>query len=294
MRHQGSRAVQTLAVLSLTLWTTCGDGDGSAGPAPDESVEFTDLRAERITATSAMVRFNTSRLTTCEAQYGVVESALDRVSTDPMMGTARALEHNVPLEGLAPGTTYYYRARATDEEGDTFLSDLGQFTTLSLDEIPEPGSLVDPAGLVNVATLASGSSVISVSSNFGGGSIASVWGANSAFDGDMASEWATNGDGDDAFIEVDFGRERTITRFGFRSRKMADGSSVITSLRLLISTDAASTALVKGPFETPDPDQTYLYDFAAPVTARRIRLEAVTTTGGNTGAKEIQFFGPVD
>ena len=72
MRHHGSRAVQTLAVLSLILWTACGDGDGSAGPAPDESIEFTDLRAEGITATSAMVRFNTSRLTTCEAQYGVV------------------------------------------------------------------------------------------------------------------------------------------------------------------------------------------------------------------------------
>lgn len=294
MRHHGSRAVQTLAVLSLTLWTACGEGDGSVGPAREGSVEFTDLRAEGITATSAMVRFNTSRLTTCEAQYGVVESALDGVSTDIMMGAPMALEHNVSLEGLVPGTTYFYRARATDGEGDTFLSDLRQLTTLSLDEIPEAGSLVDPAGLVNLGALAQGSNVVAVSSNFGGGTMASVWGANSAFDGDMASEWASNGDGDNAFIEVDFGRERTIARFAFRSRKMADGSSIITSLRLLISTGGASTALVKGPFETPDPDQTYLFDFAAPVTARRIRLEALTTTGGNTGAKEIQFFGPGD
>lgn len=293
MRHC-SGAAPTLTSLALILWTACGNGDGSAGPASEESVEFTDLRAEDITATSAMVRFNTSLPTTCEAQFGLAESALDQVATDPMMGDAMALEHGVPLEGLAPATTYYYRAQATDEAGHTFLSDLRQFATLSLDEMPEPGSIGDPAGLVNVGTLAEGSSVVAVSSNFGGGMISSTWGGDKAFDGDMASEWSTNGDGDNAFIEVDFGRQRTLSRFGFRSRKMADGSSIITSLRLIISSGDASASLVKGPFQTPDPDQTYLFDFAAPVTARRIRLEAVTTTGGNTGAKEIQFFGPGD
>ena len=48
-----------------------------------------------------------------------------------------------------------------------------------------------------------------------------------------------------------------------------------------------------GPFDTPDPDQLYTFTFTSSVTARSARIEAVQTTGGNTGAKEIQFFGTV-
>jgi hypothetical protein len=44
-----------------------------------------------------------------------------------------------------------------------------------------------------------------------------------------------------------------------------------------------------GPFEAPDPGQSYTYDLDE-VTARRIRIEAVETTSGNTGAREIQLF----
>ena len=109
---------------------------------------------------------------------------------------------------------------------------------------------------------------------------------HNAFDDQMGTEWATDGDGDAAALTIDFGRERQLIRFEFRSRAMGDGSAIITSIRLVI--DAGR--LILGPFETPDPDVEYSFDFEAPVTARTVRVEAVTSTGGNTGAREIRFY----
>jgi hypothetical protein len=106
-------------------------------------------------------------------------------------------------------------------------------------------------------------------------------------DGQLSTEWATHGDGDNAWIAFDFGRQRQITRFEFRSRRMADGSSIITSVQLTFSDD-----VVLGPFSTPDPDVVYGFDFETAVVSRSVRVDAVTTTGGNTGAREIRFLGP--
>lgn len=67
---------------------------------------------------------------------------------------------------------------------------------------------------------------------------------------------------------------------------MSNGSAIITSIRLVID----DGRLILGPFETPDPDVEYSFDFEAPVTACTVRVEAVTSTGGNTGTREIRFY----
>ncbi|MBW2686830.1 MAG: hypothetical protein JRE19_13075, partial [Deltaproteobacteria bacterium] len=77
---------------------------------------------------------------------------------------------------------------------------------------------------------------------------------------------------------------RDIEAFGFRSRKMTDGTSIITSVQIIFDGDT-----MMGPFATPDPDQRYTFEIA-PTRAQRVRVEAVTTTGGNSGVKEIEFF----
>ena len=138
---------------------------------------------------------------------------------------------------------------------------------------------------VYVALLSNGTTVTEVSSNFGNGDNDSSWGAHKALDGLMSTEWSSHGDGDKAFMALDFGRKHTITRFGFRSRKMSDGSSIITSVRLIF--DGNDTY---GPYETSDSDIIYAYDIVPHVDAQTVRVDAVTSTGGNTGAKEIQFF----
>ena len=58
----------------------------------------------------------------------------------------------------------------------------------------------------------------------------------------------------------------------------------MTSVQLVLEDDS-----VVGPFDTPDPAEYYVFELSPAVTAQRVRVEAVTTSGGNTGAREVQF-----
>ncbi len=65
---------------------------------------------------------------------------------------------------------------------------------------------------------------------------------------------------------------------------MTDGTSIVTRIRFVLDDET-----VVGPFDTPD--HATLYRFPIPETdARRVRFEAVASTGGNTGALEIQLY----
>ncbi len=267
-----------ILIISMSVIVSC-DSDNTSPNSTDDTaeVEFTNVRVEELTSRSAVIRFTTSQPTTCDVVYGIAEDMLDQVATDPNMLENNFLtDHDVPLEDLLPEKTYYYKARATTEDGLTYFSSIQLFTTK-----PETAD----ASYSNIALQSMGTSVTSVSSNWGNGDNDSSFGANNAIDGMMSTEWSTNGDGDEAFITLDFGQQRTISRFGFRSRKMMDGSSIITGIRLTFDGD-----MMMGPFETPDPDSLYTFDLTPPVTAQTVRVDAVSSTGGNTGAKEIQFF----
>ena len=261
------------ALLGLWAWTGFACGADPLG--------FENIRIEQITATSAVILFDTSRPTTCEIQYGPSEAELTEVAVDPNMDPANpyATAHRVPLSGLTPLATYYYRPRAIDRAGNVFTGPLGSFTTPS-DQTPDNAVLV--------SDLSGGATVADVSSNFGGGANDSSWGANRAFDGDFGTAWATHGDGDDAWVTIDLGQTRSLTLFRFQSREMTDGSSIISELELFRVEGTQETSL--GTFEVPSPKEIYTFQFAPPVSASKIRLQAVQTTGGNTGANEIQFF----
>jgi hypothetical protein len=272
-----ARRAPALAVAGILALSTLGglQGCSSDEAAAPQVVDFINVRVEDIGSTSAVVLFDTSAPTTCEVEYGLAEPNLDQRATDPSMTAGSLLStHRVPLLQLTPATVYYYRARATDGSGATFFSGVSKFTTLE----PAPADK-------NVALLASGTTITSVSSNFGGGANDSAFGANNAIDGELATEWATNGDGDGAFLELDLGQVRTLRRIAFQSRQMTDGTSIMKVIRVVVD---ASTEL--GPYDVPDPSQLYSFELATPVSARTVRLQAVQTTGGNSGAKEFQLF----
>ncbi len=250
------------------------DGAGDTGPF------FTNVRVDSESGDRAVVRFGTALETSCKASYGLVVSALDATATDPDMEPGRlVVEHQVPLENLRPLTTYWYQAHALDADGKEYVSDAGSFTTTAGDAV---------LAMTNVARASMGTTVVGVSSNWDLTGNEALFGANNVSDGDMYTEWSSNGDGDGAYVVLDFGQSRSLTHFGFRSRKMRDMTSITTSVRLVFDDGAA----VLGPFATPDPDHRYAFAFAQPITARKVRVEAVTSSGGNTGAKEIQFFVP--
>ena len=275
-QYQNRTRFLLATAAAAVLLASCG-GDSAVSPVNSAPVTFSEMRVEDIAATRAVVRFQTSRPTSCEAEFGVAADALDRSARDPDMGAGFSVDHEVAIEDLTPETLYYYRARAVDPDGESYRSDIFQFTTAAAAPSTED--------LTNVALASAGATVSDVSSNFGGASDDAQWGAESAFDDRMSTEWATDGDGDDAAITIDFGSQRTLFRFEFRSRQMADGSSIITSVRLIFD-----DGLILGPFDTSDPSQVHSFDFDEPVTARTVRVEAVASTGGNTGAREIRFF----
>jgi hypothetical protein len=252
----------------------CGS-DGST--AARDPVEFLDVRIEELAPTRAVARFQTSRPTTCEVQFGTRPDALDLTATDPNMADDElAIDHEVPLEDLRPSTAYAWRAKATDERQETYFSDVRSFET------PEA---LETGDRINIALASAGTTISGRSSNWRDGPDDGPFGALSAIDGQMATEWASDGDGDDAWIELDLGQPRELVAFGFRSRVMADGSSIVTSVELVL--DGQNRL---GPFATPEHTRVYRFGFAEARPARIVRVEVRTSTGGNTGAREVQLF----
>ncbi|MEO0324664.1 MAG: hypothetical protein AAF447_17005 [Myxococcota bacterium] len=266
----------SLALLVLTSLLGCGDASVEADGSP---IGFFEVRFEEIGPNRAVFRFDTSRPTQCEAHWGFAPDDRPNVALDPdMLEDEYAIDHQIPLEDLPAGTTIYVRAIAEDPSGFQDESDLFSFTTLPAVD-PTPGESME-----NVALMSAGARILEVSSNFGGAANDQTWGVDSAFDGRMSTEWSSYFDGDDAAVTVGFARGYELRRFGYRSRKMNDGTSIVRSVRLVFP-----DGTVMGPFATPDPDQ--YYEFAlTPTVAEEVTVEAVETTGGNTGAKEIRFF----
>ena len=117
-------------------------------------------------------------------------------------------------------------------------------------------------------TLRIGATVLEVSSEYS----PAFEGAN-AVDGDLSSEWSSNGDGDDAFITLDLGRAVDVTAVAFRTRQMNDGTAITT---FTVTVDGA----VLGPFPAgTDP-------VPLAVSARVMRFDVESSSGGNTGAVE--------
>jgi len=143
------------------------------------------------------------------------------------------------------------------------------------------------AGLTGVApsteattsrtNLSLGATVVETSSEFN----ADFAGAK-AIDGSLTTEWSSMGDGDDAHIVIDLGTVMEITGIGFRTREMSDGTSITRSYT--VSVDDADPI---GPFDAGI--GLVVSDFAA--LGQVVRIDMDTTTGGNTGAVEIEVYG---
>lgn len=236
-------------------------------------VEFYDLRVEEIGATEAVVRFETSIATSCAVEYGTAEDALTQSATDPSMDPDNpySTDHEVPLYDLLPETTWFWRAAVVEPDGTETRSEIGTFTTLAGASLP--------------AALSTDAVISGVSSNWAGGTNDSAFGADHAIDGSLATEWASDGDGDGAWISFALPEPREIDGIVIRSRQMADGTSIIE--RFTLALDEVDT----GTFDTPDPAQTYVFTFD-PVTASAARVSAAQTTGGNTGLREVWLTGP--
>lgn len=81
-----------------------------------------------ITTKKATVTWSTSRSADSKVQYGTESNKYGDVEPS---NSSQTSSHSIQLSGLNPGTTYYFKAKWTDEDGNTGTSDEKSFTTAS-------------------------------------------------------------------------------------------------------------------------------------------------------------------
>ena len=199
----------------------------------------------------------------CAVVYGT-DASFGSIAVDNDMQDGAHVDHGPLLTGLMPDTEYHYVLQGSDAAGTIYRSEVRTFRTP-----PALETGLEP----NVATAGS---VIAASSEFSG-----TFAAANAIDGDLGTEWSTDGDGDDAWIEIDLGQTRQITAVAFRTRQMTDGTAITDTFTIMID-DRFFGPFVAGPEPT-------VLDQAT--GGRIVRIDADDTTGGNTGATEIEIFG---
>ena len=255
-----------VAALCFVL-AACG-GSGGTGRVRDfGSVEVGKTHLQvAADGRSAVIRLQTNPPTVCAIAYGATGS-LGSIANDPNMGGTAISRHIVVLEDLTPNTTYRYRLTATDARGRVFQTrDLASFTT-TLSKSAATGPNV-----------AQGARVVAVSSQF-----SSDYRAANALDGDLSTEWSSHGDGNHAFITIDLGKPMAIGGVAFRTREMSDGSAITHTFVVIVDGGRRYGPFVAGNRLDARPARVSF-------RGRRLRFQVVSSTGGNTGAAEIQVF----
>ncbi|GAA4744119.1 hypothetical protein GCM10023328_27340 [Modestobacter marinus] len=267
-----SRLLRLVLVPAAVVTVVAGCADPEAPAAADQVV----LAAEEVfveqpvvvpdpSGTSATVQVATSLDMACAVVFGRDESLGDGIATDADMAGGAHREHEAVMRGLEPDTEYSYRVQGSGADGRLYRSELMTFRTAPAPDVEVPGE--------NVAL---GAEVVDVSSEFSEG-----FPASAAVDGNLGTEWSSAGDGDDASITLDLGRPVPIVGVALRSRSMSDGSSIVETFTVTV--DDGETY---GPFEAGTSGAVNATD----VTGQVLRIDAVQTTGGNTGAAEIEVY----
>ncbi len=257
-------------LLGLVLVVAaCAAPDSRSTEAAAEVFPFEDIAVAGPTvvvdasATSAVLTVTTSIDAICAVAYGVGEP-VGQIATDREMEPNGHDDHRVVITGLQPNTEYSYRLQGVGADGRLYRSQVYTFST--------PEASASPYG----PNLALGATVVEVSSEF-----SSSFGAARALDGDVGTEWSSRGDGDAAFITIDLGEPTEVGAVAFRTREMSDGSAI--TLTFTVTVDGEETY---GPFPAgPDPIEV---SFVGQV----LRFDVAESTGGNTGAVEVEVYGP--
>ena len=280
----------TIAALVFTLVVSaCGAGvtapvtpQGSESTRADLTYEVRPIeeisasgppQIVNLSSTEATLIFESSIPLACSVIYGKTTD-YGLISVDQDMEGGAHTNHHPFLLGLEPDTEYHYRLQGTAPDGTLYVSQDMTFRTPPREEEAE----------VNLASLEAGARVVAVSSNFGGAANDEQWGANSAIDGNRGTAWSSNGDGNDAFIEVALAQPARLHAVEVWTRSMSDGTAQIFAFTL--TTD---TGEVLGPFTLEDAEQAHR--FPVDVVARSLRLDVVDSSGGNTGLVEFAAYG---
>lgn len=131
-----------------------------------------------ITTKKATISWSTSRSADSKVQYGT--SSDDYGDVEPSNST-QSTSHSIQLTGLNPSTTYYYKVKWTDEDGNTGTSEEKTFTTASAPTVKD----------VSAANIGLTSAIIQFTSN-NASKVKIYYGTSTSFGG--ATEVSTSTD----------------------------------------------------------------------------------------------------
>lgn len=277
-KFKGNYRITVLVIFILTLFTAaCSPNielDSTADIHPLEEV-YTDGAPEitDISASDAILLFDSNRPLACSVIYGETNS-YGQIAVDQDMGGGAHTDHHPILTELEPDTEYHYRLQGTAADGTIYISEDRTFRT--------PPQAADTE--INLASLEAGASVAAVSSNFGDVANEETWGANSAIDGNRATAWSSDGDGNEAFIEIRLARTARLHAVEVWTRTMSNNTAQVYSFTL--TTDSGE---VLGPFKLDDAEQSYRFELD--VITSSLRLDVADSNGGNTGIIEFSAYG---
>ena len=256
------------------LIAACGGSGGAVRPFSEvQGTEFV-FEADPTNPSRAIFRMETTEPMICAIVWGETESLGNFNNSLAMNGTG-IVRHDVFLPGAEPGVEYFYKVQGSTVDGTLYESELATFV------IPETES--DGGGDEDMArgdNLSLMGAVVDTSSEF-----SDAWAGTMAIDGDTTTEWATAGDGDDAYIVIDLGSAADISGVEFLTRSMADGTA--TTTEYTVTVDSGD---VLGPFPAGNLADPLLTELVP--TGQIFRFDIVNSTGGNTGAVEIRVFAP--
>lgn len=274
----------TLMLIAAACSST-PDNSGSGGIRDFSEIQSSDFEFTVDANGVAKMTVTTSAEAACSIAWGATDE-LGFLHTDLDMSGGAHNQHEVILVGAEPGKTYSFRVQGATPDGTLLQSALSTFT---LPDLPEgadnatgggDGMGADDVMAVHGVNLAESVTVVAVSSEF-----SSSWAGANAIDGDMSTEWATAGSGDDAFIEIDLGSPQQVVGVEFITRTMSDGTA--TTTEYTVTVDGGETF---GPFSAGDPADNRFAE--AVFEGQILRFEVVASTGGNTGAIEVRAFAP--
>ena len=225
--HRPQRWFAFGIVLALTTAIVACGGTPAADIA---EILVTGPDVVDITATSATVLAETKVDVVCSVVYGTTKE-YGQLATDDDMAGGGHRDHHPILTGLQPDTTYHLTFRGIGPDGTVYrYKDITFRTTPA-----NPDAMARPTG-DNLALSSNGARVVGTSSNFGGAENSATWGGNQAIDGDTSTQWSSDGDGDDAWIEIELAGETDITALGFWTRTMGS-SAQISSFQIVFDQD---------------------------------------------------------
>lgn len=251
----------TLLGLGLIL-SACASSGTESDIRPFSDIALADPVIDLDpSGTAATLNVDTSLDAICAVAYGFDEPS-GAIATDQDMEVGGHTDHQAVMTGLKPATTYQYRLQGVASDGQIYRSEVFTFATPEAAETGDYGT--------NVALDAT---VTDVSSEF-----SDSFSGSNAIDGDLGTEWSSRDDGDDAYITMDLGESVDVSSVAFRTRSMGDGSA----------TTETFTVEIDG--ETFGPFPTGAVPAEVSFTAQILTFRVETSTGGNTGAIEIEVY----